>query len=91
MTRKLKTSSQAVKEPVSVAVHFRLCHLCLFLNEASDDIAECEACQCAFISELAWDTGAQARRHLEAELEDDDLEEGFRRDGKRLNGLSVVW
>jgi len=86
MTRKLKV--QHAKE--TPTTHFRLCHLCLFLNESEGAIAECEACQCAFISDLAWDTGAQERARLEAELEE-EMEEGVLRSDKRLTGLSVVW
>ena len=33
-------------------MHFRLCHLCMHLNEADQEISECSECQHAFKDEI---------------------------------------
>ncbi len=83
MQRQLK-SHKSQPSPLTEAVHFRLCHVCLFLNESNEVIAECEACRCEFVSDSAFD-----RSPVEPQ-DDDELEGVFRRD-KGLNGLAVVW
>jgi hypothetical protein len=87
--RNLKSSSRSGREPVRTeSIHFRLCHVCLYLNEAAQDIAECEACNCSFVSDSVWDTSSKEAQY---DAEDEDMTEAFKAKDKGLNGLTVVW
>lgn len=73
-------------------LHFRLCHMCLHLNESEETINECEACQCTFTGGASWEVGSFERSEGQSGHDDDDeAPEADLRRPKRLMGLSVVW
>lgn len=84
-------------------LHFRLCHLCFFLNEGNSEISECERCQHAFTDEALtqffddYDEEAfsdQLEQPAPPEQEEYENEKGERISSKRpvtgqVYGLSV--
>lgn len=65
----------------------RLCHFCLHLNEASEEIFQCLQCQKSLSSEFYF-------QHEEAEPEVEVTEEEFalnRRRMPQVTGLCVRW
>lgn len=82
------------------ALHFRLCHVCLHLNESEGDIQQCQKCQRYLtIENMVEQRLARRRRgaavfNLEVDddiedLSEDDFGEIPRFSG--LNGLAVLW
>ncbi len=92
MKRALKISAHAARKTVESGIlHFRLCHVCLHLNEAENDVTECEACQCTFTGDNSWEIGRFGRPEQSKDSGDDEPVEGDPKAAMRLTGLSVVW
>ena len=103
MIKKLKTSGHASREIlISEEIHFRLCHICLKLNESEEEIVECESCQCPYTDDGTWDIAPYNQRSLggnsailKEELSEDDEEftpsDAYARKARRLMGLTVRW
>lgn len=81
-------------------LHFRLCHLCLHLNEADQEIEECSECQHTFKDEILVQFFDNADREAfsdahpdeqleEAAAEERDEESESVKPARDLNGLSV--
>lgn len=94
-----KTASPSHASIRDEALHFRLCHVCLHLNESNVEIIQCAKCQRYLTIEslveekLAQKRGASAQDVEEQEIleEHDAVFEGARRRGAGLWGLSVLW
>lgn len=70
-------------------VHFRLCHICLHLNEASTEIVRCGKCSKYLSLESGWESAELRKKSArEADEEEASLPEPKKR---ALTGLSVVW
>lgn len=77
------------------SIHFRLCHLCLNLNEAADEVIRCEKCGHDYHSisdylmsdEVDLVVGEDESEGME---DADSLERLRARGSKRLNGLVAV-
>ncbi len=99
MIKKLKVSAHATRESlISEEIHFRLCHVCLNLNESEEEIVECQNCQCPFTAEDSWDVAGfdplgEKSPPTEELLKDDDFmpTDAYARKARRLMGLSVRW
>jgi hypothetical protein len=80
--------------------YFRLCHLCLYLNEGDSEVVRCTKCSKYLISATEPDLNAEWRSLAADEEDDEELSEeeaeaqlrgtGFRKRAG-LTGLSVVW
>lgn len=85
----MKKRSRKVRAVVEESIHFRLCHLCLHLNESPNEVNRCEQCAHEFHSVndyLMSDAD-------EADSDQAGLSEGGRIRGRgayRLNGLVAV-
>ncbi len=77
-------------------LHFRLCHVCLHLNESESDIEQCQRCQRYLTIENLVEEKLAARL-LGGEDDEDEMDEELmegsmvRRKGGGLNGLAVRW
>lgn len=85
-------------------LHFRLCHVCLFLNESDHEVKTCKKCGSDFrpeTSEAGVDEVEQAldliwQQSSEAAAEEEEYDEpafaALRRRGfKTVHGLKVRW
>jgi hypothetical protein len=87
-------------DEVQESLHFRLCHVCLQLNESSSEIDKCHRCHTSFKADLHENEEMELDGTvLQVEdLDEGDLEEeiglsysAFRRKSPRLAGLTVLW
>ena len=80
-------------------VHFRLCHICLHLNESSSEILRCQQCKKYLSVESIWEF---IEKNLDEEKEEqavaaldqgeqDILGPNFGKRAPLLTGLSVLW
>lgn len=100
----MKRNRKKAASPSSASVrddqlHFRLCHVCLHLNESNVEIIQCTKCQRYLTIEslveekLAEKRGASPEEIEEQEIlkEHDAVFAGSRRRGGGLYGLAVLW
>ena len=94
MNRRVKRQ-QSLVQPESI--HFRLCHMCLHLNESAQEIHRCERCAHDYycVSDyLMSETIDLAGEDEPAEVETVNLEKmaerARSRGGRRLNGLVAI-
>ena len=97
--RKKIAASPTPNVSYDVPLHFRLCHVCLHLNESNHEIINCEKCQRYLtIESLVEEKLAAKRRMTHEEVEEqeileehDAVFEGSKRRGAGLYGLAVLW
>ncbi len=70
------------------SIHFRLCHICLILNESDNPIIECQGCHRFFAADTQF---AKLGEEQEEEVELEELVELGRRRPQALTGLTVLW
>lgn len=78
--------------------HFRLCHACLYLNEAPHEIVQCKRCHRFLTTEPFSGKTLRNLSVSDEEIASDDpileeshLQKGQSRDVPSLNGLKVLW
>jgi len=96
--RRGKTSnllSPRLSTPGDDVLHFRLCHLCLHLNESQADIIQCERCHRYLTIESMVEERLRLGKRWRGGSEK-SAEEGYTEDAGSdrifgLNGLAVLW
>lgn len=105
MKRKKRSHKRLVSSPDVESVQFRLCHVCLFLNESSTAILKCKNCDHSLglipLDHLGederWDLEMAARDEFEdsppprMEEDDDDMFYHSKRKATHITGLAVRW
>lgn len=89
---RIKNSRSQKAESGKEFVHFRLCHVCLHLNESSSDIVRCEVCRRYLSFESGWEQMEKPQAATASVDEEDELiAPSLRKRPLLLTGLSVLW
>jgi len=96
--RKKQTSLLPLAVGDDESLHFRLCHICFYLNESLNEITRCERCRknLSFNYAITKMSESESVENSEREQEVDEIENYFgdRSTFRRrvpLTGLDVIW